>query len=66
MRDRTHDRPPDRWRSTGRRLLGAVMLGVATILQPKQDPEAHWSDPPIVRTADRHDQATPDGPPDTG
>jgi hypothetical protein len=42
------------------------MLGVATILAPKQDPEAHWSDPPIVRTADRHDQATPDGPPEPG
>jgi hypothetical protein len=60
-------RPRGRHRGTGKRLLGAVMLGVATILTPKHDPEAHWSDPPIVREVDGHDRAaTPDGPPEPG
>ncbi len=56
-------RPRGRRGATGRRLLGAVMLGVATIFQPKHDPEAHWSDPPIVRITPERDQATPDGEP---
>jgi hypothetical protein len=35
-------------RGTTKRLAGAVMLGVATVLVPKADPEAHWSTPPVA------------------
>ena len=35
-------------RSTTKRLAGAMMLGVATVLVPKADPEAHWSTPPVA------------------
>jgi hypothetical protein len=32
-----------------RRLLGAVLLGVATLLLMKPEPHQHWSEPPVVR-----------------
>ena len=31
-----------------RRLVGAVMLGVATLFQPKARPDAHWSESPSL------------------
>lgn len=33
---------------TPSRLVGAAMLGVGAILQPKHDPKAHWSESPKV------------------
>lgn len=29
-----------------RRLVGAVMVGVATLFQPKRERDQHWSIPP--------------------
>lgn len=46
-----------------RSLAAAVVLGVATILQIKREPDQHWSDPPIVTIADEHDQAARSGDP---
>ena len=40
-----------------KRLLGAVVLGVATILMVKREPEQHWSEPPIIQMVDDYDQA---------
>jgi hypothetical protein len=40
-----------------------VVLGVATILLVKREPDQHWSEPPIVTIADDHDQATRSGDP---
>ena len=45
------------------RLMGAVLLGVATILLVKRDPHQHWSDPPRITMAEDHDQATRAGGP---
>ncbi|MCI0689694.1 MAG: hypothetical protein L0Y54_21030, partial [Sporichthyaceae bacterium] len=45
-----------------RRLLGAVMLGVATLLIPKVEPDQHWSDPPVIRDSPSRDQARPEPP----
>jgi len=55
-------------RAVGRlakRLAGAVVLGVATILLVKWEPDQHWSDPPIVTIAEDHDQAARSGNPPT-
>lgn len=30
----------------GRRIVGAVMIGVATLFQPKRERDHHWSIPP--------------------
>ena len=46
-----------------RSMAAAVVLGVATILQIKREPDQHWSEPPIVVIADEHDQAVPSGDP---
>jgi hypothetical protein len=46
-----------------RSMAAAVVLGVATILQIKREPDQHWSDPPIMIIADEHDQAVPSGGP---
>ncbi len=54
------------WRRTVtllRRLLGAFVIGVATILLVKREADQHWSDPPIITVIPTHDQAThPDEP----
>lgn len=47
-----------------KRLLGAVVLGVATILLVKREPEQHWSEPPIIQMADDYDQRGRSGEPD--
>ena len=39
-----------------KRLLGAVVLGVATLFQPKADPKQHWSIPPTFPV----DEQSPD------
>jgi hypothetical protein len=44
-----------------RSLASAVVLGVATMLLVKREPDQHWSEPPIVIIADEHDQATQSG-----
>lgn len=47
-----------------KRLLGAVVLGVATILMVKREPEQHWSEPPIIQMVDDYDQDGRSGEPD--
>jgi hypothetical protein len=49
-----------------KRLLGAVVLGVATILLVKREPERHWSEPPIIQMADEYDPGGRSGEPDPG
>ena len=39
--------------SLPRRLLGAVVVGVATLFQPKADPTQHWSIPPTFPVEDQ-------------
>jgi len=34
-------------RVTTKRMAGAVLLGAATVLVPKTDPEEHWSKSPV-------------------
>jgi hypothetical protein len=46
-----------------KRLLGAAVLGVATILLIKREPDQHWSDPPIITMVEDHDQAVRSGAP---
>jgi hypothetical protein len=46
-----------------KRLLGAVVLGVATILLVKREPDQHWSDPPSITMVEDHDQAARSGAP---
>jgi hypothetical protein len=46
-----------------KRLVGAVVLGVATILLVKREPDQHWSDPPIIMMVEDHDQAARSGAP---
>ena len=46
-----------------RALLGAVVVGVATLLQPKPEPERHWSVPPTFPVEDEHGGAEAGGPP---
>jgi hypothetical protein len=49
-----------RWRAVAlvaKRLLGAVVLGVATILLVKREPDQHWSEPPIITMVEDHDRA---------
>ena len=41
------------WSSLPRRLLGAVVVGVATLFQPKADPKQHWSIPPTFPVGDQ-------------
>jgi hypothetical protein len=46
-----------------RRMAGAVVIGVATILLVKREADQHWSDPPIVTVVPTYDQAArPDEP----
>ena len=40
-------------RSLPHRLHGAVMVGVATLFQPKADPTQHWSIPPTFPVDDQ-------------
>lgn len=59
--DGTDPEPPPRPvtpRRSGRDpgVLGAAMLGVGAILQPKADPEAHWSESPKVVLEIREEQ----------
>ena len=44
---------PSRLWSLPRRLLGAVVVGVATLFQPKADPTQHWSIPPTFPVDDQ-------------
>jgi hypothetical protein len=57
---------PTSWRRAGtllRRLLGAFVLGVATILLVKREADQHWSDPPVITVIPTYDQAVhPDEP----
>lgn len=46
-----------------KRLLGAVVLGMAAILLVKREPDQHWSDPPIITMVEDHDQAARSGAP---
>jgi hypothetical protein len=66
--DRLRVRLRRRCRAAGRlarRLLGAVVIGVAALFVPKTQPDRHWSDPPIITMLAEHDQAVrPGGPPD--
>ena len=39
--------------SLPRRLLGAVVVGVATLFQPKAGPTQHWSIPPTFPVDDQ-------------
>jgi hypothetical protein len=50
-------------RSRLAQLLGAVLLGVATIFLPKTQPDQHWSEPPVIELVVDHDQATRSGDP---
>jgi ferric-dicitrate binding protein FerR (iron transport regulator) len=45
--DEHADRPVTTRRVTTKRMAGAVLLGAATVLVPKTDPEAHWSKSPV-------------------
>jgi hypothetical protein len=46
---------------TGAQLAGAVMLGMATLLEAKPDPREHWATPPRTRVvAAQENPADPD------
>jgi hypothetical protein len=46
----------------GRRLLGAIVIGVATLFQPKAERAQHWSIPPTFPMQDKGDLPTPGQP----
>jgi hypothetical protein len=54
------------WRRAGtllRRMAGALVIGVATILLVKREADQHWSDPPMITVIPTYDQAAhPDEP----
>jgi hypothetical protein len=63
-RDRLRERLGRRCRAAARlakRLLGAVVIGVAALFVPKTQPDQHWSDPPIIAMIADHDQAVRTG-----
>lgn len=49
-------------RSVAARMLGASMVGVGALLQPKADPEAHWSEPHKVTLVTEAQQSAGPGP----
>lgn len=51
--------PGARGRSKAR-VVGAVLLGMATVLQPKADADEHWATPPCPPAAVQEDPADPD------
>ena len=43
------------------RIVGAVLLGVATLMVPKRDPREHWATPPRTNIVEIvEDNRTPD------
>ena len=48
------------------RLLGAVMLGVGTLFQPKARADDHWSASPRVRSTADEESETAGGPGPSG
>ncbi|MCB1014468.1 MAG: hypothetical protein KDB10_05055 [Acidimicrobiales bacterium] len=47
-------------------LLGAVVLGVATLFQPKHRPDDHWSASPKIQVLRESGSESSGGPPPTG
>jgi hypothetical protein len=45
-----------------RRLLGAFVIGVATLFQPKAERAQHWSIPPTFPVQDKGDSVSPGQP----
>jgi hypothetical protein len=45
----------------GKRLLGALVIGLATVLLPKAQPDQHWSEPPVIDVVADYDQTVRSG-----
>ncbi len=44
------------------RIVGASMVGLSAILQPKVDPEAHWSEPNQITLVTEFEASSGPGP----